>query len=234
VVGLEDIAFDAPLKFYRDEPRTITVRALLRPDGDDLVAEAQLTAERMLPGQDEPQRTVHFTGRVRLARDPLAAESEAVPDDPTGRCLDAEQVYSFYFHGPAYQVVTSAWRDGDHAVARLADPLPANHEPADLALMVAPRLIELCFQTAGLWQAGREGRLALPMQIGRVRLLAGPGDASAPVSAIARQVGPDRFDCAVVDADGTVLVRLDGYGTIPLPSPIPDAVAVDLSATFGE
>jgi acyl transferase domain-containing protein len=234
VVAIEDVAFDAPLKFYRDEPRTITVQALVRPDGDELVADAQLTAERMLPGQDEPQRTVHFTGRVRLARDPLSAEHETVPADPTGQHLDGEQVYSFYFHGPAYQVVTSAWRDGDHAVARLTDPLPANHEPTELALLVAPRLIELCFQTAGLWQAGREGRLALPMQIGKVQLLAGADDAEAPVSAVAHQVGPDRFDCFVVDAGGNVLVRLDAYGTVALPSPIPESVAADLQATFGE
>jgi NAD(P)-dependent dehydrogenase (short-subunit alcohol dehydrogenase family) len=232
VVGVEDVAFDAPLKFYRDEPRTITVQALLRPDGDDLVADAQLSAERMLPGQDEPQRTVHFTGRVRLARDPLPTEHETVPDDPSGESLDAAQVYSFYFHGPAYQVVTSAWRDGDHAVARLTDSLPANHDPAELALLVAPRLIELCFQTAGLWQAGREGRLALPMQIGNVRLIGGSAD--APVSAVARQVGPDRFDCHVVDAGGNVLIRLDAYGTVPLPTPIPDSVAAALRSTFAE
>jgi acyl transferase domain-containing protein len=234
VVGIEDVAFDAPLKFYRDEPRTITVQALLRPDGDDLVAEAQLSAERVLPGQAEPQRTVHFTGKVRLARRLLPPEVGTVPADPSGESLDSAQVYSFYFHGPAYQVVTSAWRDGEHAVARLADPLPPNHDPAELELLVAPRLIELCFQTAGLWQAGREGRLALPMQIGNVRLIGGPADADAPVSAVARQVGPDRFDCHVVDAGGNVLIRLDAYGTVPLPTPIPESVVAALRSTFAE
>jgi hypothetical protein len=89
VVGIEQVAFDAPLKFYRDEPRTITVQALLRPDGDDLVADAQLSAERMLPGQAEPQRTVHFTGRVRLARDPLPAEREDRSRRPDRPDLDA-------------------------------------------------------------------------------------------------------------------------------------------------
>jgi hypothetical protein len=234
VVGLEHIAFDAPLKFYRDEPRTITVKALLCPVGDELVAHAQLIAERMLPGQPEPQQTVHFTGRVRLARAPIAAEHETSPADPTGRRLDAAQVYSFYFHGPAYQVVTSAWRDDGHAVARLTDPLPPNHDPAELELLVAPRLIELCFQTAGLWQAGREGRLALPMRIDSVRLLGDSADVHTPLSALARQVGPDCFDCSVVDATGNVLVRLNAYRTIPLPTPIPEPVAGDLRATFAE
>ena len=66
VVAVEDVDFRAPLKFYRDEPRTLTVTALLRPDGADLVAECRLAADRMLPGSDEPQRTVYFTGSVRL------------------------------------------------------------------------------------------------------------------------------------------------------------------------
>ena len=66
VVAVEDVDFRAPLKFYRDEPRTLTITALLRPDGDDLVAECRLSAERRLPGSEQPQQTLHFTGSVRL------------------------------------------------------------------------------------------------------------------------------------------------------------------------
>ena len=69
VLSVEDVTFAAPLKFYRDEPRTLTVQAVLIPDGDDLVAHCTLSAERQLPGQEQPQRTVHFTGRVRLGTD---------------------------------------------------------------------------------------------------------------------------------------------------------------------
>ena len=73
------------VKFYRDEPRTLTITALLRPDGDDLVAECRLTAERMLPGADKPQRTVHFTGSVRLTADPpvIDDDGDAAPGDGT-------------------------------------------------------------------------------------------------------------------------------------------------------
>ena len=48
-------SFRAPFKFYRDEPRTLTITALLRPDGDDLVAECRLSAERAVPGADGPR-----------------------------------------------------------------------------------------------------------------------------------------------------------------------------------
>ncbi len=113
VTAVEDVAFAAPLKFYRDEPRTLTVQAVVGPDGDDLVAHCQLIAERVLPGSETPQRTVHFTGRVRLSTDVAPAVTSEPVADPSGPTLDSRRVYSFYFHGPAYQVVESAWRDGD-------------------------------------------------------------------------------------------------------------------------
>ena len=232
VLAVEDVTFAAPLKFYRDEPRTLTVQAVLSPDGDQLVAHCELSAERMLPGQDAPQRTVHFTGRVRLGVEPPAAEHTDLPGEPSGTTLNADQVYSFYFHGPAYQVVSSAWRGGDVSVARLADPLPDNHVPADLALTTAPRLVELCFQTAGLWQAGLEDRLALPTRVGSASTLIDPAQATGPLHAIARETASGVFDCVVVDANGDVIVRLDGYETIALPAPIADDVAADLHAAF--
>ncbi len=234
VLAVEDVTFAAPLKFYRDEPRTLTVEAVLAPDGDDLVAHCTLSAERKLPGHDTPQRTVHFTGRVRLGTPATgeAGEIIAVPADPSGTTLDAEQVYSFYFHGPAYQVITSAWRADDASIALLRDPLPDNHVPAALPLATAPRLVELCFQTAGLWQAGLEDLLALPMQVGSASVLIDPATAAAPLHAVAREVATGVFDCLVVDATGRVVVRLDGYRTIPLPAPIPEVVASALHTTF--
>ncbi len=232
VLAVEDVTFAAPLKFYRDEPRTVTVHAVVLPDGDDLIARCELSAERMLPGHDGPQRTVHFTGRVRLGTEAPATEHDDAPTDPSGPTLTADQVYAFYFHGPAYQVVGSAWRTDQTSVAALAHPLPANHSPAERPVIAAPRLVELCFQTAGLWQAGTEDRLALPMQIGSARVLADPASAEGAMRSIARQVAPGVFDCVVIDAEGRVIVRLDGYRTIPLPTPIPDAVASDLHAAF--
>ena len=184
-----------------------------------------------MPGQDEPQRTVHFTGRVRLGTEIPAAEQIDPPGAPSGPTLDAEQVYSFYFHGSAYQVVSAAWRDGEASVATLMDPLPPNHEPPEQPLSTAPRLIELCFQTAGLWQAGREDRLALPMRVGRARCYATP-DVDGPLRAVAREMSTGVFDCVVVDSSGVVVARLDRYETIPLPAPIPDVVADALHATY--
>lgn len=232
VIAVEDVGFNAPLKFYRDEPRELTVTAIVRPDGSDLVADCELAAERVLPGSATPQRTVHFTGKVRLsASPPTPTTSKPVTGSGTPS-MDSDQVYSFYFHGPAYQVVESAWNEDGSSVAALADPLPDNHVPNDLPLTTAPRLVELCFQAAGLWQAGREDRLALPMRVDSAQVLIDPSTAKGALHARADEIEPGVFDCVVVDAEGTVVVRLDGYRTIGLPVPIPDKIAADLQAIF--
>jgi hypothetical protein len=67
------------------------------------------------------------------------------------------------------------------------------------------------------------------MRVGRASWPAAP---AGPVHAIARETSAGRFDCVVVDSSGTVVARLDGYETIPLPAPIPDAVASALHATY--
>jgi NAD(P)-dependent dehydrogenase (short-subunit alcohol dehydrogenase family) len=232
VASVEDVGFAAPLKFYRDEPRTISVTAVLAPDGDGLVAHTRLVAERTLAGQSRPQRTVHYTGRVRLAPAEPAAQKAKPAGQAVGAAMTPQQVYAFYFHGPAYRVVDSAWRSGELSVAAMADGLPPNHCPPELPLLTAPRPLELCFQAAGLWQAGREGQLALPSHVDSVSVLRDPAKAKGRLHALARQTAPGCFDCLVVDGKGQVIVRLDGYRSVPLPAPISEAVAADLRAVF--
>ena len=133
------MAFAAPFKFYRDEPRSLTVEAQFRADGDTIVADCRLLGSRLLPNQEEPQVTVHFTGRVRLAEEalkPAAVEAPPVSDEGVA----ASDIYQVYFHGPAYQVIDLAWAQGGAAVGRMAQDLPANHQPEDVPLVMRPRL----------------------------------------------------------------------------------------------
>jgi NADP-dependent 3-hydroxy acid dehydrogenase YdfG len=226
VTGLSDVDFHAPVKFYRDEPRTLAVTALLRPDGAGLLAECRLETERSLPGAAGPQRTRHFTGTVRLAAAAPQPDSGAVEPVPAGTpALDPDQVYRLYFHGPAYRVVGSAWRHGDGAAAVLAADLPDQFAgTAAGPVLIGPRLVELCFQAAGLWEAGRAGRLALPYHITRLERYGEPVERPGLV-ATARPDGAGGFDCAVRDGAGAVVLRLSGYRTVPLPGPLPEDVA---------
>jgi hypothetical protein len=227
VVGLEDVELLAPFKFYRDEPRTLELRALLRDGGPGtLVADCRLVGRRTLAGQGE-RETVHFTGRVRLAGElPEAPPAGAVPGEaPEGRAVGSDAVYRVYFHGPAYRVLERAWRADGSVIGHLADDLPPDHEPPAQPIEIAPRLIELCFQTAGVWELGTAGRMALPTHVDRVMRFA-PADARGSLWAVVTAEGNREagVDAEVVDEQGRVRLRLEGYRTTPLPGTLDDAV----------
>jgi NAD(P)-dependent dehydrogenase (short-subunit alcohol dehydrogenase family) len=228
VAAVEEVAFHAPFKLYRDEPRSMIVEALLipdGPDGDGVLAQCRLLGRRRLASQEEEQETVHFTGRVRLAREAAAAPTLAVPeaDARSARSIGRDAIYRLYFHGPAFQVVERGWRQGDGVAGQLASPLPADHRPADQPTVMEPRLIELCFQTAGLGELAAKGRLGLPFKVDAVRTLAHPA-ADARLVAVTHGNGQG-VDADVVDEHGTVFLEVRGYRTIEVPE-APDGAAL--------
>ena len=162
---------------------------------------------------------MHFVGTVRLSQAHEDLEPAEVPDGDGG--VEASDVYRIYFHGPTYQVLDRAWRSDGVVAGALADDLPANHVPEQSPTVVGPRLIELCFQTAGMWEIGTTGTMALPMHIDRV-LVSGRhlGD-DQPMTAIVRP-GDGSFDATVVDGDGAPVVAIEGYRTIRMPGTLPD------------
>ena len=85
VEAVEDVNFLAPFKFYKNEPRTVTIEAEFHPEGDAVVADCRLTGRRMLPNQAEPQVTTHFTARVRLTQQAPVAVDRAAPPGSAGR-----------------------------------------------------------------------------------------------------------------------------------------------------
>jgi hypothetical protein len=226
VASVEDMEFLAPLKFCRDEPRTVTIRATLRRDGHDLLADCTLEAERVLPGSAAPQVTTHFTGKVRLSSSAPGPERDTAVAEPA-RTVASEDVYRLYFHGPAYQVVSSMWQQNGGTAARISGTLPDDHVPMTAPTITGPRLVELCFQTAGLGEAAQHGRLALPRHVDRVRILTDTTKVTGALYAVARESGED-FDCSVLDSDGNVVVRVEGYRTVALPGSVPDDVRAGL------
>ena len=236
VVAVEDLVIPAGMKFFRDEPRTLTFTSLLRPDPDDpdaLVAECTAWSERVLPGSDTPQRTVHARGRVRLASQPLPVEKGPKPTLSSKKALAADQVYQVYFHGPAYQVMQSVWRaKGDGAVSRFAEDLPPNHSPVDAPTLIGPRLAEICYQTAGMWEMGHDGVYGLPSIVKSLRVYGTPTE-EGPLVCTARPT-PDGFDCVVQRKDGTVVVHMTGYQTVVTPNPLPDEQAAMLGSVMGD
>ncbi|MGA9860509.1 MAG: SDR family oxidoreductase [Terriglobales bacterium] len=222
IEAIEDVNFLAPFKFYRNEPRPVTIEAVIHPNGDGLIADCRLLGRRPLPNQTEPQVTTHFTARVRLVKHAPALVTVPALGSPDGHIIEAADIHRLYFHGPAYQVMERAWWGGSRIVGLMAKGLRNNHHPSGLPTLMAPRLIELCFQTAGIWEMGVEGRMGLPQHIDRVSLLVrDPEDAEGQLYAVVTPNPFDgSFDAEVVNAKGTRYLQLSGYRTVAVPSAV--------------
>ncbi len=229
--AVEDVHFLAPFKFYRDESRTVTVNALFDRQGESLVADCQLTGSRTLPNQSEPQRTVHFTARVRLSRRDAEEMEAERPPRPDGPEVGADAIYQVYFHGPAYQVLEKAWKADGRVIGQMPGNLPADQGPSRLPTVMSPRLIELCFQTAGIWEMGTTGKMGLPLHVERVRALRSPDRAEGPFYAIVTPQ-PDGYSAQVVDGQGEVYLSLNGYRTVELPGGVEEARLEPLRAAM--
>jgi acyl transferase domain-containing protein/NAD(P)-dependent dehydrogenase (short-subunit alcohol dehydrogenase family)/acyl carrier protein len=216
--AIEEVNFLAPFKFYRDEPRAVIIQAQFYPQGGRLVADCRLVGRRTLPNQQQPQETTHFTARVSVTKErpeacagmPLRLTSEGI--------VDAAQIYRIYFHGPAYQVLNSAWRDGERIIGQMSVDLPIDHDASQGPTLIRPRLIELCFQTAGLVEISEHNRMGLPLYVHHVSWSHSPELTVGPLFAV---VTPDtageKFDAEVVDTQGNRYLRLTGYRTVTLP-----------------
>jgi malonyl CoA-acyl carrier protein transacylase len=213
--------FHSPFKFYRNKPRTLHLGAAIKPAEGGLVAETTLRSvtEPARPGL--PERVdLHFTATVRLTQAPAAPPQATLPQLPaSARVVDREAIYAIYFHGPAYQVLERALLDGDQVLGVMTHDLPPNSAPADAPTLMAPRLIELCFQTAGIWEMANKGVMALPLGVGAVTVYRQPEQANgARLFALVKALdGGAAFDAQVLDEAGNVYVDLRGYRTVQLP-----------------
>ena len=182
---------------------------------------ASWSAGATLPGQGE-QETVHFTGRVRLAREapPAPRRRRAPPDAGDGRSSSHDAVYRVYFHGPAYQVLERAYRhDGERR--RSARRRPAARPRAaggpDRDRPAADRAVLPDRGRLGARHRGPDGAPD-PRRPGRART-----PARTTRAALRRRRAPPgrrAMDADVVDETGRVRVRLEGYRTIALPGPL--------------
>jgi polyketide synthase-like dehydratase family protein len=218
IEAIEEVNFLAPFKFYKDDPRIVTIQAVFYPQGEKLVADCRLIGRRTLPNQPQPQETTHFTARVRVSKQAAQAVTGAAPRLSAEAIVEAAQIYRIYFHGPAYQVLERAWWDGKRMIGEMAAGLPGNHEPSNQPTLMAPRLIELCFQTAGIWEMGTNSRMGLPQHLHQVSWLRAPQSAEGRLYAVVTP-HPEQgtFDAEVVDATGNCYVRLGGYSTVAMP-----------------
>jgi NAD(P)-dependent dehydrogenase (short-subunit alcohol dehydrogenase family)/acyl carrier protein len=233
LAAVEDVDFLGPFKFYRNEPRLLTVEVQYTTEGEDIVGDCRLIGIRTLANQSEPQRTVHFTGRVRLSQDKPKLDGAKAPAQ-SDVAASASDVYAIYFHGPAYQVVDTVWKSGGELVGAMTAPLPPHNEPDDHRLVTTPRLTELAFQTAGIWEIGTTGTMALPMHIDRVVYAGDLAKAKGTLRAVVAPGGDGAFDALIVDEEGTAYVAMSGYRTVQFPAPVDPEAAKPLQGVMAQ
>ena len=106
-----------------------------------------------------------------------------------------------------------------YVVALMTEGLPPNARPAEAEALMAPRLLELCFQAAGLWLLEKKHTMGLPTALGRATVHRTEAAAAARrvyATVQVRDAGQS-FDARVVDETGLVLADVAGYRTIALP-----------------
>jgi len=219
VARLEDIQFLAPFKFYRNQPRRASWKARAVRTADGLTADVLLESDMLLHNRNV-EHMRHFSGRVILQPHITQEEMTVKPPHWNGAyTVQAAEIYKLYFHGPAFQVLEGVQRSGEVVLGKLQRNLPAITSQGH-ALLSTPILLELCLQTAGVWEAGLTGMLALPSSIGELRIHRQKTNGVA----IFAEVTPGRsadgnlmFDARVVDAKGRVYLEIDNYRTSPLP-----------------
>jgi hypothetical protein len=218
VERLENIQFLAPFKFYGNKPRTITWNAVAYREASGLVVKVSLESDiKRVNGSSEHLK--HFSGMVYLTQDKPVSEVTAVPPQwSKKKSVSSEEIYQLYFHGPSFQVLDAAQLSENTVLGRFNKRLEGVSAD-DPNLFMTPLLIELCFQTAGLWEAGATGILALPQSVGSLKLYPRPVNGVAIFAVVKPREFEGRlsFDARVVDASGNVFLELTNYQTSPLP-----------------
>ncbi|NWF80943.1 MAG: SDR family NAD(P)-dependent oxidoreductase, partial [Chloroflexi bacterium] len=216
---------DSPVKFHRNQPRTLILKAWLHPSGEgELRAHTELRSlfqPAVAPGHTPPppQEILHFHAEVHLTRTPAEeAHAERPQLGEDARVVERSDIYRIYFHGPAYQVLDKVLLAGDMAFGMLAHDLPPDSAPAEAEQLVDPRLLELCFQTAGIWEIANTDTMALPLSLETLEVYRHPDAANgAQIYAVVTAVdGGTSFDARVIDETGNVYLDLTGYRTAKL------------------
>jgi hypothetical protein len=219
VAAVEHEQFESPFKFYRMQPRTLYLGAVVTPNGDDLMAHTTLRSVTPAPKPNLPPRTkVHFTAQVRLSPNPIEPGTiEFTPPTVDHLNIGADQIYRIFFHGPAFKVIERACVEGKRAIGLIRVDLPPNASPAGAISIMAPRLIEACFQTAGVWKIVTQQQMALPLSIESVAAYRQMEDAPGRLYAIVTTPDGESFDAQVIDETGNVYVAVKSYRTVALP-----------------
>jgi NAD(P)-dependent dehydrogenase (short-subunit alcohol dehydrogenase family) len=223
VVAVENEQMMGAFKFFRNAPRTLYLSAVAKPaTNGELIVQATLRSLTKPAREGQPTRVQdHFSAAIRLAKvgrgNPTA---EFDPPDVASLPTTAAEVYQEFFHGPAYQVLGRIRVEDNTAIALMAQDLPANYATENGRSLVAPRLVELCFQAAAQWCIEAKNSMALPLGFGELKVYREAADAAGQrlYAQVETKDDGQTFDANVVDESGAVYISLREYRTVSRPT----------------
>ncbi len=222
VSAVENEQMKGAFKFFRNQPRTLYLSAVARPAaGGELIVHTALRSITEPAREGVPTRVhEHFSAEVRLT--PAACEKPEIvfsPPQTDSMPTTADQVYQEFFHGPAYQVVERIGVEGQKATALMAQELPANAAGDKDQSLLAPRLVELCFQAAAQWAREAQNAMGFPLGFGELRVYRQAEEAAGRrlYGVVVTMDGGENFDGGVIDEDGHVYLKLLAYRTVARP-----------------
>ena len=173
----------------------------------------------------------HFAGKVHLqpTNQPIQSVAASAPTWNGNYTLKGSEIYQLYFHGPSFQVLEGVQRSGDNMLGKLSKDLPGiTAQPT--RLNTTPLLLELCLQTAGIWEIGLTGALSLPYSIGKVKLYRREINGESIFAEVRlEQAGEELvFSSRVVDSKGRVYLEMENYQTITTPSAVSELLRAPL------
>jgi NADP-dependent 3-hydroxy acid dehydrogenase YdfG len=210
------------------EVRDLEVVRGIRVDGFDAGgAELRVHARQLENGDGatvlteirDPDGKVRYRARVRL--EDTAPTPIGVLKAPEVGPWEDRTVYDgrVLFHGPAFQVVKAVGGVGDEGLTATLDGLVERGWDA-AGWVTDPAALDGLLQLGVLWTERGISGASLPTGVGSLQLFR-PGPVDGPVQAFVRrrEVGRDhaRFDAALVDSEGRIVVELKGVSTHRLP-----------------
>lgn len=232
---LEDVHFLAPFKFYGGKARSTTWQAkAFRTDRGIEIEARLLSFNQRIPGENKS--LLHFTGRVILREGKVERKGkQALPEKASNQQLTSDEIYRLLFHGPSFQILSSANASEDGVVASLNLDLLRNLTKENSS-MIAPMLIESCFQTVGLYEAGLTGRIALPASVGTVTIhnqTIGKDPLFSEI--LADTAGTETsYSGRVIDTHGNLYIEIDDYRTVAQAAVAEEAVLLPIRNMVNE
>jgi malonyl CoA-acyl carrier protein transacylase/acyl carrier protein/NADP-dependent 3-hydroxy acid dehydrogenase YdfG len=213
--GIDDLRLLKGVIVRPDQPETLRVLA-----GKAVRAEGQYRVAVELRGTVAGGREfVHASATIVLGDRLEAAPDAAAALRFAPLALDPQVIYrDILFHGPELQGIERVDGCDEQGVAILCRTAPAPsawiEQPFRQAWLTDPLAMDCAFQALVLWSVERSGSCSLPTRVGRYRQYRRtfPTEGVQAVALVTHAAELSaRADIALLDADGSLIARIDDY-----------------------